>query len=601
MSTASTIWSFFKGKGLNDFAIAGIMGNLNAESALKPNNLQNSYQNKLGYTDEAYTAAVDSGAYTNFVKDCAGYGLAQWTYWSRKQALLDYARSVGKSIGDLTMQLDFMWKEMQGYKSMMTTLKAATSILEASNAVLTQYERPANMGESVQKTRAGYGQTYYNEFAGTSGNQYRVAVSDHTDLDTAKKQLATVQAKGFTAMVTQDGNIYVVQTGAYSACCNANEQLDRVKAAGFTDAYVTTKPAGNVVATAPDKTEDEPVKEPVKVETTTGKYDPAKVIAVALDEVGYLEKETNSNLDDDTANAGDANYTKFARDLDNLGFYNGKKNGYAWCDVFVDWCFVTAYGMAAALALTFQPTKAANNCGAGCKYSRQYYQNNGRLFDTPQPGDQIFFYSSDKTTISHTGLVYAVDKTYVYTVEGNTSSASGVVANGGAVNKKKYKLTYDRLAGYGRPAYDVEYKADSTPVTKYTLGSRTLKVTSPCMKGDDVTELQTRLNALGFDCGTVDGEYGKNTEQGVRAFQTAAKIEVDGKFGAESFAALNAYKGSEDTATGSYITYEVKEKDTLWGIAQRFLGNGADWTKIAKLNGISGTIIHAGQQLKIPE
>ena len=108
------------------------------------------------------------------------------------------------------MQLEFMWKEMQGYKSMMTTLKAATSILEASNAVLTQYERPANMGESVQKTRAGYGQTYYNEFAGTSGNQYRVAVSDHTDLDSAKKQLATVQAKGFTAMVTQDGNIYVV-------------------------------------------------------------------------------------------------------------------------------------------------------------------------------------------------------------------------------------------------------------------------------------------------------------------------------------------------------------------------------------------------------
>lgn len=601
MSVASTIWSFFKGKGLNDFAIAGIMGNLNAESALKPTNLQNSYQSKLGYTDDTYTAAVDSGAYTNFVKDCAGYGLAQWTYWSRKQALLDYARSLGKSIGDLTMQLEFMWKEMQGYKSMMTTLKTATSILEASNAVLTQYERPANMGESVQKTRAGYGQTYYNEFAGTSGNQYRVAVSDHTDLDSAKKQLATVQAKGFTAMVTQDGNIYVVQTGAYSACCNANEQLDRVKAAGFTDAYVTTKPAGNVVATAPDKTEDEPVKEPVKVETPTGKYDPAKVIAVAMEEVGYLEKETNSQLDSDTANAGDANYTKFARDLDNLGFYNGRKNGYAWCDVFVDWCFVTAYGMAAALALTFQPTKAANNCGAGCKYSRQYYQNNGRLFDTPQPGDQIFFYSSDKTTISHTGLVYAVDKTYVYTVEGNTSSASGVVANGGAVNKKKYRLNYDRLAGYGRPAYDVEYKADSTPATKYTLGSRTLKVTSPYMKGDDVTELQTRLNALGFDCGTVDGEYGKNTEQGVRAFQTAAKIEVDGKFGAESFAALNAYKGSEDSTTGSYITYEVKEKDTLWGIAQRFLGNGADWTKIAKLNGITGTIIHAGQQLKIPE
>ena len=110
----STIWNYFKGKGLNDFAVAGIMGNIYAESGFKPTNLQNAYEKKLGYTDDSYTAAVDSGSYGNFVKDSAGYGLAQWTYWSRKQALLEYARSVGKSIGDLSMQLDFMWKEMQG-------------------------------------------------------------------------------------------------------------------------------------------------------------------------------------------------------------------------------------------------------------------------------------------------------------------------------------------------------------------------------------------------------------------------------------------------------------------------------------------------------
>jgi hypothetical protein len=53
------------------------MGNLYAESGLRSNNLQNTYEKKLGMTDEQYTAAVDNGSYTNFVRDAAGYGLAQ--------------------------------------------------------------------------------------------------------------------------------------------------------------------------------------------------------------------------------------------------------------------------------------------------------------------------------------------------------------------------------------------------------------------------------------------------------------------------------------------------------------------------------------------
>ena len=118
-------------KGMNDFAIAGIMGNIYAESGFKPTNLQNTYEKKMGYTDASYTAAVDDGSYTNFVKDSAGYGLVQWTYWSRKQALLEYARSVGKSIGDLSMQLDFMWKEMQGYSAQPSIREASPGLLRA--------------------------------------------------------------------------------------------------------------------------------------------------------------------------------------------------------------------------------------------------------------------------------------------------------------------------------------------------------------------------------------------------------------------------------------------------------------------------------------
>ena len=165
MANDKTIWDFLKNKGLNDYAVAGIMGNLHAESALNPKNLQQTYEKKLGYTDDSYTAAVDNGSYTNFVKDSAGYGLAQWTYWSRKQNLLSFAKAAGKSIGDLTTQLYFLWQELQGYKGVMQVLNCATSVLEASNVVLMQYERPADTGAAVQSKRAGYGQQYYDKYA----------------------------------------------------------------------------------------------------------------------------------------------------------------------------------------------------------------------------------------------------------------------------------------------------------------------------------------------------------------------------------------------------------------------------------------------------
>lgn len=202
-------------------------------------------------------------------------------------------------------------------------------------------------------------------------------------------------------------------------------------------------------------------------------YNKQKLIDIALAEVGYLEKETKSQLDDKTANAGDENYNKYARDLDAINFYNGRKQGAYWCDVFVDWCFYKAFGKSAALSLTCQPTKADNNCGAGCKWSRQYYQQKGQLHSTPDVGDQIFFYSSDGSSISHTGLVYKVGGSRVYTVEGNTSGGSSVVANGGSVAKKSYTLGYKRIAGYGRPEYgaqeEVKVEGTETVETEYKL------------------------------------------------------------------------------------------------------------------------------------
>lgn len=169
-SIEEKIYNFLYGRIKNAFGVSGLMGNLYAESGLVPTNLQNSFEKKLGYTDDTYTTSVDNGDYTNFVHDSAGYGLAQWTYWSRKENLLLFVRSRNQSIGDLESQLEFLHQELStGYKAVLTKLKAAKSVREASDIVLTQYERPADQSESVKKKRASYGQKYYDRYAKTTG------------------------------------------------------------------------------------------------------------------------------------------------------------------------------------------------------------------------------------------------------------------------------------------------------------------------------------------------------------------------------------------------------------------------------------------------
>lgn len=251
------------------------------------------------------------------------------------------------------------------------------------------------------------------------------------------------------------------------------------------------------------------------------------VIAVALAEEGYLEKASNSNLDDKTANAGSANYTKYARDLDQItGFYNGRKNGHPWCDCFVDHCFVTAYGVETAKKLLCQPNKSL---GAGCQYSAKYYAQHGQLYKSdPQPGDQIFFGSPPY----HTGLVYKVDNSRVYTIEGNTSGASGVVDNGGGVFRKSYRLTDKAIYGYGRPAYDDTKKAAEDAPNA---------VETPEIDGliDSIKDVQIWLNRDYHAGLTIDGLYGSRTKAAlVRVLQAALSVEVDGIYGRETNAAV---------------------------------------------------------------
>ncbi len=249
-------------------------------------------------------------------------------------------------------------------------------------------------------------------------------------------------------------------------------------------------------------------------------YDKQKVIALALSQVGYHETGNNIN--------------RYAADLDQIkGFYNGFKNGYAWCDVFVDWCFVKSYGVVGAKELLCQPD---NSLGAGCLYSANYFRNKGQFFKTgPQTGDQIFF-SYKAGEVSHTGLVVEVTESSVVTVEGNSSDA---------VQKRTYPINDGRIYGYGRPDWDgtvaVEVPKEAKPykyhLTQYPI---TLTLLRRGDYGPQVVDMQAILNAKGFPCDT-DGEFGYETEKALIAFQEKVGLMQDGEYGGRSMNALINY------------------------------------------------------------
>lgn len=173
MDNAQKIWDKLISAGLTPAGAAGLMGNLYAESGLNPQNLQNSFEKELGFTDESYTSAVDSGAYEDFAADGAGYGLAQWTHSSRKAALLAYARARGRSIGDLDMQTGYLFQELQAlFKGLWDKLRSTASVREASDCVLLQFERPANQSAENCARRAQLGQRFFGLFAGGENMDY---------------------------------------------------------------------------------------------------------------------------------------------------------------------------------------------------------------------------------------------------------------------------------------------------------------------------------------------------------------------------------------------------------------------------------------------
>lgn len=161
------IWDYLVDLIGNEYGAAGAMGNLYCESGLDPMNLQDSYEPILGFNNDSYTSAVDSGIYSasDFVNDSAGYGLAQWTWNARKQSLYNYCKTRGLSIGDIDGQLGYLGVELRGsFSGCLSALQNASSVEEASRIFMLRFEAPNDQSAAAIAVRRQYAEYYYNKF-----------------------------------------------------------------------------------------------------------------------------------------------------------------------------------------------------------------------------------------------------------------------------------------------------------------------------------------------------------------------------------------------------------------------------------------------------
>ena len=269
-----------------------------------------------------------------------------------------------------------------------------------------------------------------------------------------------------------------------------------------------------------------------------------KLISVAREELGYLEKASNSNLYNKTANAGYKNFTKYWQDI------KPSWQGQPWCAVFVTWCFEKAFGKENARKLlkhypyTYCPTMA----------------NLFTLNANPKMGDIVIFKYNGE--FAHTGIVIKVNGDYFETIEGNTNNGNTIVPNGGSVCKKSYYNSKLPGTKFCTPNWSLINSIPSSTTSKNWIvelqaecnrqgfskqvvdgipGPNTLNgcpMLQVGASGKITRILQQRLTDLGFNTKGVDGIFGQNTKQAVMNFQKSRKLSVDGIVGKNTWRKL---------------------------------------------------------------
>ncbi len=242
-----------------------------------------------------------------------------------------------------------------------------------------------------------------------------------------------------------------------------------------------------------------------------------QMIAVAQKEIGYIEKKNKNSLDDKKDNAGGENFTKYWRDV------KQDYQGQPWCAAFVSWVLMKAFGLEKAKKLLKH-------------WPYVYCPTLGNLFRryaNPQKGDIVIFYRSGR--FRHTGIVTKVQGDQFWAIEGNTSSTSGIVENGGSVCEKSY---YNRqLPGtkFCRLDWSVMSTVSSTEKIKAPQ-TRALSLKFPQVakgySGVAVSMLQTMIGT------PVTGIWKEEDEKVFKEFQKNTKQTQDGICGANGWTAV---------------------------------------------------------------
>lgn len=258
------------------------------------------------------------------------------------------------------------------------------------------------------------------------------------------------------------------------------------------------------------------------------------LIAVAKNEIGYLEKATNDQLDSKTANAGYNNYTKYWRDI--YPAYQGQP----WCACQISWDMMTAFGLETAKKLlrhwpyVYCPTMA----------------NLFTLYANPQVGDIVIF--KHNGVFTHTGLVIKVQGDQFWTIEGNTSGASGIVANGGGVCQKSYYNSQLPGTKFCRPDYSIVTSIKSNSSTNTSTIVATKNWIEYGDKGNDVKTLQTKLNKIGYKL-EVDSICGNATVAAIKDFQKKYNLAVDGQAGKNTVTKLNSVISAKEKNFKAFV------------------------------------------------
>lgn len=252
-------------------------------------------------------------------------------------------------------------------------------------------------------------------------------------------------------------------------------------------------------------------------------------------ESGYLEKASESNLDSKTGNAGYGNYTKYARDINNIGLMGCQ--GQPWCAVYQFWINWKIFGKEKALDIM---GSGFYNCASVKNHAKSKGTWHGR--SEPKLGALVIFRNS-----AHIGRVTKLTSSQVYTNEGNTSKANGVVANGGQVADKVYARASTDIDGYVWIDYE-EVSSPETPEKNYL---------SKGDQGEAVKAYQQKLLTLGYDIGSsgVDGDFGEDTGQATREFQQDYGLTVDGNAGPATQAKLDAEIMKKENTQSGFVKF----------------------------------------------